>query len=155
LNRERRIRQGGADRPEENRIEEGNVGAEMGTIRVLVGRVIGGSGGIVQDDTRTAEFEGVELACRTEYGLRKDGVSITDSRGTDETLYRTHDGFLVVTVKAWSHWEGEPTEHSLYTVSMTDLLVGGRFEALGFKAGYGRSLTLEEAAQDLGMETAL
>ena len=113
------------------------------TITVLVGTYIVGSGGIVQDNTREVQFEGEELAKRTEYGFHKG--NITDARGVTETLYRTADGRLVVHIEDWSRWQGEPTTYTLVEVTEEDLQVGGRFEALGQEAGFGRPLTLDEA----------
>ena len=116
---------------------------EKDRITVLVGTYTVGSGGIVQDSTREAQFRGEELAQRTEYGYHKG--NITDTRGVTETLYRTDDGRLVVHIKDWSRWQGEPTTYSLLEVTEEDLGVGGRFEALGREAGLGRPLTLDEA----------
>ena len=111
---------------------------------VYVGSITSGSSGIVQDNRRPVEFEGEEIAQRTEYGLGRDGAT-TDTRGVTETLYRTADGRLVVHVEDWSHWQGEPTTESLIQVEQADLEPGGRFEALGWEAGLGRPLTLDEA----------
>jgi len=51
----------------------------------------------------------------------------------------------VVYVEDWSRWQGEPNHYSLCQVTEADLGVGGRFEALGREAGFGRPLTLDEA----------
>jgi len=115
------------------------------TIKLDVGTVTASTGGITQDLTRAVEFVGEEVASRTEYGLSRKTGAPTDSRGVDETLYRTDDDRLVVHVKDWSHWQSEPTSYSLHEVSEADLQVGGRFEALGAEAGFGRPLTLDEA----------
>jgi len=98
---------------------------------------------IVQDATRLVQFEGEELAERTEHGLHK-GVT-TDTRGVTEMLFRTEDGRLVVHVEDWSRWVGEPTVYNLREVTEEDLGAGGRFWALGALAGFGRPLTLDEA----------
>lgn len=113
------------------------------TITVLMGTYVVGSGGIVQDDRWEVQFEGEELAQRTGYGY--DRGDLTDTRGVTQTLYRTEDGRLVVHVEDWSRWQGEPTTYTLLEVTEEDLGVGGRFEALGREAGFGRPLTLDEA----------
>lgn len=115
----------------------------MTEITVQVGSATTASGGVHQDNRREVKFAGVEVASRTEYGTHKGNVS--DTRGVTETLYRTDDGRLVVHVKDWSRWQGEPSTYSLHEVSEADLGVGGRFEMLGAEAGYGRPLTLDEA----------
>lgn len=119
----------------------------MDKIKVSVGSVVATSGGITQDDTREVEFAGEELASRTEYGFSDRTGGITDTRGVTETLYRTGDDKLVVHVKDWSRWQGEPNTYSLHEVTEADLQVGGQFEALGARAGYGRPLTLDEALE--------
>jgi len=117
-------------------------------ITVLVGSVVAGSSGQVNDDTKEVEFEGEELASRTEYGLGRGG-GITDSRGVTETLYKTSDGRLVVHVKDWSHWQGEPNTYTLHEVTEADLSATGGWAALGAEAGMGRPLTLDEAIKEL------
>jgi len=116
----------------------------MDTITVSIGRVQSTSGGITQDNTREVQFEGEELATRTEFGAGREG-GIADTRGVTETLYKAADGKLVVHVEDWSHWQGEPTTYSLHAVTEADLQPTGRFAALGAEAGYGRPLTLDEA----------
>jgi len=115
----------------------------MDRIRLHIGSVV--SGGIgTNDNRRDVEFVGEELARRTEYDIKDDG-SVSDSRGTTETLYRTADGRYVVHVKDWSYWQGETTTYRLVEVDAKDLDVGGRFEELGREAGIARPLTLDEA----------
>jgi len=111
---------------------------------VLIGSIAGGSGGITQDDTREVKFMAEELGCYREYGTGRGGGP-TDTRGVTETLYKTEDGRLVVHVKDWSHWQGEPNTYTLHHVTEEDLQPGGRFEALGAECGFGRPLTLDEA----------
>lgn len=121
----------------------------METITVRIGSVVGMSGGQTQDNTREVQFVGEKLATRREYGYSEHTGGITDTRGTDETLYRTEDGRLVVYVEDWSKWQGEPNRYSLVEVTEDDLGVNGRFEALGAEAGFGRPLTLDEALTPL------
>lgn len=116
----------------------------MDTIKVHVGTIIGSSSGITQDNRREVQFVGEELATRTEYG-HSDKGGITDTRGVTETLYRTEDGRLIVHVKDWSHWRGEPNHYSLHEITEADLQPGGQYDGLGTEAGFGRPLTLEEA----------
>jgi hypothetical protein len=116
----------------------------METIRVVVGSLTTVGGGVTRDHRRPVEFEGEKLAEYHEPGIGRDG-SPTDTRGTVETLYRAADGRLVVHVRDWSHWQGEPDTYSLHEVTEADLSGNGRFEALGREAGYGRALTLDEA----------
>jgi len=115
----------------------------MAEITVQIGSVVTASGGVQQDNRREVKFTGEEVASRTEYGMHKG--SATDTRGVNETLYRTDAGRLIVHVEDWSRWQGEPNTYSLHEVTEADLQVGGRFEALGHKAGYGRPLSLDEA----------
>jgi hypothetical protein len=126
--------------------------AETGTITLYVGSVVATGSGIVQDNQREVTFEGEELASHTEYGYSDRTGSITDTRGVTETLFRTADGRLIVHVKDWSRWQGEPTVCSLHEVAEDDLQVEGRFEALGREAGFGRPLTLGEALTPIESE---
>ena len=114
------------------------------TVSVQIGTVQSSNSGIVQDSTKTVEFQAETLGNLRTYGDGRDG-NPTDTRGTDETLYRTDDGRLVVHVEDWSQWQGEPSIYTLHEVTEADLQPNGRFEALGAEAGYGRPLTLDEA----------
>lgn len=114
-------------------------------ITVQVGSIVSGSSGQTNDNRRDVEFVGELLAERTEYGTGHEGVTITDSRGRTETLYRTEDGRLVVHIKDWSRWQGEPTTYSLRQVTQDDLGPTGDFAELGAEAGMGRPMTLDEA----------
>jgi len=117
----------------------------MEQIKVLVGSVQSGSSGTVtRDTTREVVFQGEKLGDYHEPGIGRDG-NPTDTRGTVETLYRAEDGRLIVHVRDWSHWQGEPTVYSLHEVTEADLQGDGRFAALGRECGYGRPLTLDEA----------
>jgi len=115
----------------------------MDTITLHIGTVMTGSSGQTNDNRREVQFTGEELASRTEYGVGRGGLS--DTRGVTETLYRAEDGRLLVHVKDWSRWQGEPNTYSLHEIGEADLQPGGRFEWLGAEAGYGRPLTLDEA----------
>ena len=115
----------------------------MENIKVLVGTVESGRGGISQDNTRLVEFEGEELGSTSEFGY--EGDRLTNSRGVKETLYRARDGRLLVHICDWSHWQGEPTRFSLREISEDDLGPRGEFAFLGAEAGFGRPLTLDEA----------
>jgi len=114
----------------------------MDIIQVLVGTVESG-GGITQDNTKMVEFEGEELGSNVEFGY--EGGNLTNSRGVKETLYRAKDGRLLVHIKDWSHWQGEPTRYFLREVSEGDLGPRGDFAFLGAKSGYSRPLSLDEA----------
>jgi len=120
----------------------------MDKVTILVGSTVVGSSGQTNDNTKEVEFEAEELASRTEYGSGRDG-GITDSRGVTETLYKTNDGRLVVHVKDWSHWQGEPDTYTLHEATEADLSATGRWSALGAEAGMGRPLTLDEAIKEL------
>ena len=111
---------------------------------VHIGTIVVSNSGQELDNRRKVEFVGEELARRTEYGWGRNG-GITDTRGVTETLYRTEDGRLIVHVNDWSRWRGEPNVESIHEVTEADLGVGGRFEELGAKAGFGRALTIDEA----------
>ena len=118
---------------------------DKGTITVSIGSVVATSSGFTQDNTREVQFKGEELAARTEYGYNDRTGSITDTRGTTETLYKTDDGRLVAHVEDWSRWQNEPTTYTLHEITEADLQPNGRFETLGTEAGFGRPLTLDEA----------
>jgi len=124
----------------------------METITVRIGTTVGMSNGRSQDRIREVEFVGERLGDYTEYGYSTRGGGLTDTRGVTQTLYRTEDGRLVVYVKDWSHWQGEPNVYSLHEVSEEDLGVNGKYEDLGCEAGFGRPLTIDEA---LGREAGL
>ena len=117
---------------------------QVDTIKVYIGSIQTGNGGLTRDTTKTVEFSGEAIASYNEPGTGRDG-GVTDTRGVKQTLYRTADGRLVAHVEDWSHWQGEPTCYSLYAVEPSDLQPGGRFETLGDVAGYGRPLSLDEA----------
>jgi hypothetical protein len=119
----------------------------METITVHVGSIVTGNSGQTNDTRREVEFVGEELASRTEYGEGKGG-GITDTRGVTETLYKSEDGRLIVHIKDWSRWQGEPNIYSLHAITEADLQPGGRYELLGAEAGYGRPLNLDEALDD-------
>ena len=115
----------------------------MKNITVLIGSITTGNN-LVQDNRREVAFQGEELAKLTDYGMGRDGAP-TDTRGVTERLYKTADDRLVVHVRDWSNWQGEPTTLSLHEVSEADLSGKGRFAHLGREAGMGRPLTLAEA----------
>jgi len=117
----------------------------MTKINVLIGVLCSDQSGLVFDDSRReVVFEGEKLGELATPGLGRDNRP-TDTRGIVETLYRSRDGQLLVHIKDWSHWQGEPTSYSLIKVSETDLEPAGRFEALGYESELGRPLTLDEA----------
>jgi hypothetical protein len=122
-------------------------GEHMKKITVQVGSIVSGSSGQTNDNRQDVVFVGEELASRTEYGTGHDGVTITDTRGVTQTLYRAEDGRLVVHVKDWSNWQGEPNTYTLLPVTESALQPGGPFELLGAEAGFGRPLTLDEALE--------
>ncbi len=122
----------------------------MDTITVLVGTLESLNGGKTQDGRREVVFEGEKLGSITTYGYDTKRGNLTDTRGTDETLYRAADGRLVVHVKDWSRWREEPTIEHLHEITERDLQPGGRFDALGHECGYGRPMTLDEALTTMG-----
>lgn len=104
-----------------------------------------------QDLRRTVFFEGEELAfhrVRCEIG----GGMLDNTRGTNQTLYHTADDRLIVYVEFWTYWDTEPNYYRLYEVTEADLRPGGRFEALGYEAGFWGSLTLDEALARQGKQ---
>jgi hypothetical protein len=126
----------------------------MDTQTVYIGTVETLSSGRTQDDRRAVEFIGEEVGRLTTYGYDDKRGRLTDTRGTTETLYRTEDGRLVVHVKDWSQWQGEPNTETLQTANETDLQPGGHFEALGAACGFGRPLTFDEAIERAGVDRA-
>jgi len=119
----------------------------METIKVLVGS-IESANAFQQDNTQVVEFEGEKLAERTTYGINERSGSLTDTRGTTQTLYKTSDGRYVIHIEQWSKWQGEPNIYSLEEVTAEQLGPNGQYEMLGKEAGFGRPLTLDEALQD-------
>jgi len=115
----------------------------MNTVKLYIGTEQHLRDGRSQDLTRPVEFVGEELARTTFFGTHKGGT--TDTRGVTETLYRADDGRLLVYVEEWSRWQGEANHFRLHRVTEDDLGVNGQFEVLGREAGFGRSLTLDEA----------
>lgn len=126
----------------------------MNTITVLVGTLETLNGGRTQDGRREVIFEGETLGSLTTFGYDSKRGNLTDTRGTTETLYRAADGRLVVHVKDWSRWQGEPTIESLHQVTEDDLRPHGRFEPLGHECGFGRPWNLDEALRRDGPEEA-
>jgi len=116
-------------------------------VTVLVGTIEALNGGAVQDGTQEVEFEGVKVGSYTEYGFSDRTGALTDTRGVDETLYKTADGRLVVHIEDWSRWQGEPTTYTLQEVTPEDLAPTGRLAQLGAEAGFGRPLSLDEALE--------
>ena len=98
--------------------------------------------GCEQDTQRPVEFVAEEL------GSRRWLKNWDGTRGTDETLYKTDDGRLVVYIEHWSRWAGEENTRMLVEVQAADLDVGGRFEMLGRACGLTRALTLDEALSE-------
>ncbi len=117
----------------------------METVKLYIGSIQRSSNAFTKDNTRPVEFLGEQLATRREFGYSDRTGGLTDTRGVDQTLYKTDDGRLLVHVEDWSRWQGEPTTYSLREVTEADLGVNGEFEALGREVGYGRALTLDEA----------
>jgi hypothetical protein len=111
----------------------------METISVHIGssRIL--SSGQAVDTLRPVEFE-AELV-----GSYRTLTGDNDTRGIDQALYRTPDDRLIVHVKDWSRWQGEPDTYSLHEVNEADLGVNGEYEDLGRECGFGRALTLDEA----------
>ncbi|MCI0398824.1 MAG: hypothetical protein L0332_24265, partial [Chloroflexi bacterium] len=68
-----------------------------------------------------------------------------DTRGVDQTLYRTEDGRLIVYTEEWTRWQGETSTYTLHEATEADLRPGGDLEMLGYECGFGRPLTLDEA----------
>jgi hypothetical protein len=91
------------------------------------------------DNLRPVEFLGEEI------GKFSALTGDDDTRGIEQTLYRTPDDRLIVHTEDWSKWQGEPTVYSLEEVSEDELDATGRFNDLGRESGYGRPLTLDEA----------
>jgi hypothetical protein len=113
---------------------------EFGYITVEIGTTVC-LDGHVQGNTRKVGFNGQSLGRRVIYEDDRG------NRGFTETLYRTDDGRLVVHVKDWSRWQGEPSVARLVQVTPADLDSGGPFELLGAECGLCRPLTLEEALE--------
>lgn len=114
----------------------------MDKVTLRVGSVTSTRSGHVQDNCRPVEFAGELVTSRTTY------TGDSDTRGITQSLYRTADDRLIVYVEDWSRWQGEPSVYALYEVLEADLQPGGRYQMLGYEAGYGRPLTLDEAVSD-------
>ena len=113
---------------------------KMSKFNLMIGTSTVLNSGARQEELRPVEFVGRELANAVHYEIENHG-RLTNTRGVTETLYELEDGRLVVYVEDWSRWQ---TYH-ITEVTKADLQVGGRFEALGRKAGFGRPLTIDEA----------
>ena len=99
----------------------------MATQRVLVGTVRLVEG-VRTERTRSAEFEGEELA------VRRMHINAEGTLGFEETLYYTTDDRLLVHIANWSRQHGEMTIYTMLEATRRDLQAGGRFEALGQRA---------------------
>ena len=129
----------------------------METVRLTVGSICSNHSGLVfEDSRREVAFEGDELASLCTPGKGRDGRP-TDTRGRDETLYRTAGDpeRLLAHVHSWSQWQGEPTIDTLTEVTPAMLDPGGLFEMLGLQAGLSRPLTLDEALERMDGSEAL
>jgi len=89
-----------------------------------------GTSTIFENNKSMVEFDGVKR------GERRIGVS------DKEVLYKTSDGRFIVYTRMW---EGSVTTRKLHLVTKKDLVVGGKFEALGRELGFCKPLTLDEA----------
>ena len=119
----------------------------MQEIKLSVGRISTSLDGTVTDDgTKQVCFHGEELGSLSIPGYDNHN-QLTDTRGTNQTLYQAEDDRLLVHVHEWSNWQGESTIYTLHLVIEEDLQTVGRFEDLGAVAGYGRPLTLDEALE--------
>jgi len=96
----------------------------VATQRILVGsvRVVNGTR---IERTRTVEFEGEQLAVRSEQ------INAEGTLGFTETLYYTVDRQLLVHIENWSKQRGRQSIYSLLEIDRKDLQAGGRFEVLG------------------------
>ena len=110
---------------------------------VVIGSSTHSSGGHVHQRLRDVEFRAELLGSYSEPEL----CSGSPNRGTVYTLYCTAAEALVVHVTCWTHWQGETETFRLYSVTISDLQIGGEFEDLGNACGYGRPLTLAEAIE--------
>lgn len=128
------------------RMQQNERNKRMDTIKLLVGSVVSGSGGQVNDTRREVEFTGEQLAHYNAYGCKESGA-VDDTRGCKQALFKTDDDRLIVHVSDWSHWQGEPSVETLHEVTPDDLGPTGKFAQLGWEAGYGRPLTLDEALE--------
>lgn len=117
-------------------------------ITVNVGSIVTGRSGQTNDTRKTVKFHGEKIGSYTSYGYDRIG-SITDTRGTTQTLYRTSDNRLIVHIDDWSKYQGEPDTETLVEITREDLLPGGRFEDLGQESKLSRPMTLDEALEAL------
>jgi hypothetical protein len=116
----------------------------MDKIRLTIGTRRTLQSGQPDDNLRPVEFVGEELGSFTAYH------GDNDTRGVTETLYETEDGRLVVHSADWTKWQGETSSYSIQEVEEEDLGPGGRFERLGFEAGYQDALSLDDALLKAG-----
>ena len=102
----------------------------METIQLFIGssRILSG---------RPVEFVGEEI------GRWSTLTGDDDTRGVKQVLYKREDDRLVVFVK-----DAEADVMSLHEVTAADLGVNGQYEELGYKCGFGRPLTLDEALSE-------
>ena len=118
----------------------------METIQLFIGssRIL--LGGHAVDSLRPVEFVGEEIGRWSM--TRRPFSNDYDIECVKQVLYKTEDDRLIVFVKDWSRWQGEADVMSLHEVTAADLGVNGQYEELGYKCGFGRPLTLDEALSE-------
>ena len=114
----------------------------MKTYKVQVGSVGTDRSGRSHGEYQDVEFKAEKLG-ETSYLTGSD-----DTRGVEETLYRTEDGRLILYEYYWSRWQGESSTRRLFEVSEDELAPNGQYWRLGKEAGFGRPLTLDEALEE-------
>jgi len=108
---------------------------------VQIGSITVGNSGQTSDTRRDVAFSAEELGQYSEPGTHKGHV--TDSRGVNQSLYRTADDRLIVHVEDWSHWAGEPTSYAL--VEVTEKTLTSRYVGLAQACGFDVTpLTLDQ-----------
>ena len=113
----------------------------MEQVTVMVGSITTGNSGLTRDTTRDVNFTGERLGEYRQPGMHKGTIS--DSRGTIKTLYRTEDGRLIVHIQNWTRWVGEATSYTLHTVTLAELVK--EYPFLADACGLGQPLTLDQA----------
>jgi len=92
-------------------------------------------GSRLNEKTHVHAFEAVELATIRGYDAKERGA-LDPARGLRQTLYRALDLRLLVHTETWNLRNGAQMSFTLEEINKEDLQPGGKYQDLGFEAGY-------------------
>ena len=93
-----------------------------------------------RDGDRDLSFEGVLLGS----GSMETGTG----RGTDVSLFKTKSGKYVVSVRAWTAWEGEHDSHRAGVCDTAEVVLDWLVQDAGGQLGRASKEALESAAKE-------